>query len=175
MSGPDSEIISKILSDKNRAAYTKQLDDYHKTDSLLFNNLNRLKALDKEREQLTETIQQQKQDLDSYIVSISILLKNSLAVADYSKPRSPKYTDLHRMQKHNVDLNIEQVFKQDPVFEHKIWKSRAFYDTLCAQYPVFDDLGDNTFKKVSLTQAKIYWESKLNDANVICNDTAVRG
>jgi hypothetical protein len=69
---------------------------------------------------------------------------------------------LHRIKNHNEDLNIARALNEDPMLKHKTWKSKAFYDALCAQYPVFDDLGDNTFKKVTLAQAQLYWRNKLS-------------
>jgi len=164
MSSPDSEIPSKIITDETGATYLTHVDSYHKKYSVYASNLNRLKAIDQEREQLTNIIQQQKQELDAHLISISKLLKTSLA--DDSKPRSPNYTDLHRIKNHNEDLNIARALNEDPMLKHKTWKSKAFYDALCAQYPVFDDLGDNTFKKVTLVQAQIYWRNKLSKTTV---------
>lgn len=169
MSSPDSEILSKIITDDIKETYMTHVDNYHKKHVVLASNLNRLNALNEEREQLTKIIQQQKQELDSHIVSISNLLKTSLA--DNSKPRSPNYTDMHRIKKHNEDLNIIQAYRQDPILQHKTWKSKAFFDALCAQYPVFDDLGDNTFKKVTLAEAQFYWRNKLSNAKVATQDS----
>jgi hypothetical protein len=169
MSSPDSEILSKIITDEIRATYLTHIDSYHKKNFVLASNLNRLKAIDQEREQLSQIIQQQKQELDTHIISISNLLKTSLA--DNSKPRSPNYTDLHRIKNHNEDLNIIQAYKQDPVLQRKTWKSKAFYDALCAQYPVFDDLGDNTFKRVTLVQAWFYWKNKVSNLAVTPQDS----
>ena len=170
MSSPDSEIPSKIITDETGATYLTHVDGYHKKYSEYASNLNRLKAIDQEREQLTNIIQQQKQELDAHVISISNLLKTSLA--DNFKPRSPNYTDLYRMQNQNVDLNIEQAYKQNPVLQRKTWKSKAFYDALCAQYPVFDDLGDNTFKRVTLVQAWFYWKNKVSNLTVTPQDSA---
>jgi hypothetical protein len=163
MSSPDSDIFSKILSESDMVIFKQHHDQYLREQEVLSVYTDRMQVIDKEREELLKAIKLQKEKLPKHIVNISNLLRKG--IADYSEPRAVNYTDLHKIQHHNVELDIYKLHKYDPVLQKKEWKSKAFFDTLCALYPVFDDLGDNTFKKVSLTQAQFYWRSKMNDIN----------
>ena len=141
MSSPNSDIFSKILSEADRVVFKQHHDKYLREQEVLSVYMERLQITDKEREELSQAIKSQNEKLPKQIVNISNLLRKG--IADYSEPRAVNYIDLHKIQYHNVELDIYKLHKYDPVLQKKEWKSKAFYETLCALYPVFDDLGDN--------------------------------
>jgi hypothetical protein len=159
MSSPDSDIFSKILSDSDRVIFKQHHNQYLREQEVLSVYIDRMKVIDKEREELSRAIKLQNEKLPQYIVSISNLLRKG--VAKYSEPKAANYTDLHKMQHHNMELDIVTLYKHHPVLQQKVWKSKAFFEALCNFYPVFDDLGDNTYKKASLVQAQFYWRTKV--------------
>lgn len=158
----DFDPIQQMLSESDRAAYAQALQSYKSLGTQLASRLDHLKVVEAARDETLKAIERDKATLQEKTMVLCDLMKKSLEVQTNGKPKPKVFTDIHRM-KSFFRINVANLYLNDETLKTKSWGSNAFINHLCSQYPVFEDLGNQTYKKASLADAQAYWRQNCGD------------